>query len=823
MNAFNVAMLRRFVGGWQDHMRLQSDEGEGREGLWLAPIAIAEVILPELAPSAISVQTPVVTLAVEVSLGAASLPTRVEELGANPIDIIGEDPVDTGEAFLSSAMMEEVGEILFFEVGDISGDSGEPFFGVSEIEESSEIFIALASNDPGYTGGSLWGMLGDTGTVRNAFGSQANEAWARGDVGATSSVVGVIDTGIDYRHPDLYLNIWLNQREIPTTLRARLSDIDTDGLITFRDLNNAANASYVRDYNRNGRIDAGDLLSDSRWENLVDDDGNGYRDDLIGWDFVNNDNDPFDDHSHGTHVAGTIGGMGGNAIGVAGVNWAIQMMPLKFLSASGSGGTTGAINAVNYFTDAARRANDAEDFIATNNSWGGGGYSAQLQEAINRAAQKNILFIAAAGNSAVNNDVQANYPTNYSTVSAAGYEAVVSVASITNTGIRSSFSNYGASTVDIAAPGSSIYSTLPNSGYGTYSGTSMATPHVTGAVALYAVEHPEASAAEIRAALLASAAATTSLNGLVSTGGRLDIGALLDIAPIFPPSSDLIVGNIATVASLSAGAPQTSSIDFGGDQDWFRLTLTAGWRYDFAMDAAPGSSLDAYLRLLNASGQALAMNDDAVGLNSRLAFVVGSSGTYYLSAQGFDASRGSYTLTMTGREADRTIIGTANNDTLNGASGNDSLGGLAGNDLLRGNAGQDTLSGLAGNDTLDGGAGNDWLIGGAGRDLLNGGAGADRFCYLTLADSVVGTNRDVISAFSQAEGDRIDLAAIDANSRLSGDQAFSFIGSASFGRIAGQLRFAGGVLQADVNGDAQADMEIAVQGVSSLLAADFIL
>lgn len=823
MNAFNATMVRRFVGGWQDHALLQSDEGEGRDGLWLAPIAIGEVTSPKLTPSAISVQTQVVTLAVGPGFDAASSQALVHHVGAIPIASASEDLADSDGSLPSPTLIEEVGDILILEVGEVSGYRDEPFFGAWEGEEYSEIHIALASNDPGYTGGSLWGMLGDTGLVRNAFGSQANEAWERGDIGATSSIVGVIDTGIDYKHPDLYLNIWLNQREIPTTLRVTLRDIDDDGLITFRDLNNAANASYVRDFNGNGRIDAGDLLSDSRWENLVDDDRNGYRDDLIGWDFVNNDNDPFDDNSHGTHVAGTIGGMGGNGIGVAGVNWTIQMMPLKFLSASGSGGIAGAINAVSYFTDAARRANDAEDFIATNNSWGGGGYSAQLQEAINQAAQKNILFIAAAGNSAVNNDVQANYPTNYSTIASAGYEAVVSVASITVTGVRSSFSNYGASTVDIAAPGSSIYSTLPNGGYGTYSGTSMATPHVTGAIALYAAEHPEASAAEIRAALLASAAATASLNGLVATGGRLDIGALLDIAPSLPPASDPIAGNTSTTASLSASAPQTSSIDFGGDQDWFRLTLTAGWRYDFAMDAAPGSSLDAYLRLLDASGRALALNDDAAGLNSRIGYVVGSSGTYYLSAQGFDASRGSYTLTMTGREADRTIIGTKNTDTLNGAGGNDSLGGLAGNDLLQGNAGQDTLSGLTGNDTLDGGAGNDWLIGGAGRDILIGGAGADRFCFLTLSDSMVGTNRDVIMAFSQAEADRVDLATIDANSRLAGDQAFSFIGGASFGRIAGQLRFAGGVLQADVNGDAQADMEIAIQGVSSLLAADFIL
>jgi Ca2+-binding RTX toxin-like protein len=636
-------------------------------------------------------------------------------------------------------------------------------------------------------------------------------------------VVGVIDTGIDYTHPDLYLNIWLNQREIPTTFRARLNDIDTDGLITFRDLNGAANASYVMDYNRNGRIDAGDLLNDRRWENGTDEDGNGYRDDLIGWDFVNNDNDPYDDNGHGTHVGGTIGGIGGNGVGVAGVNWNIQMVALKFLSASGSGASSGAINAVNYFTDAAMRATGVEDFIATNNSWGGGGYSAQLNEAIGRAAQKDILFIAAAGNSTINNDVQATYPANYTTTAIAGYEAVVSVASLTNTGGLSSFSNYGATTVDIAAPGSSIYSTLPGGRYGSYSGTSMAAPHVTGAVALYAAEHPNASAAEIRAALLSSAAATPSLGGFVATGGRLDIGALMDTSPTLPTPMDVIAGNAATATSLSVSASQASSIDFGGDQDWFRVTLSAGWRYSFAMDATAGSSLDSYLRLLSATGQQLAFNDDAVGANSRLSFTATTSGTYYLSAQGFEASTGSYNLTMTAVEADRVLNGTSRHDTLNGAGGNDSLNGFAGNDLLLGFGGNDTLSGLTGNDTLDGGAGNDLLISGAGRDVMTGGTGADVFRFTTLADSAVGTNRDLITAFSQAEGDRIDLAAIDANTRLSGNQAFAFIGDASFGRIAGQLRFAAGVLQADVNGDARADMEIAIQGVSTLLAADFVL
>ena len=767
MSFSTTIMHRRFAASWQDQGLIQTDDGDARDGMWLAPIAIADI----------TAQAPIATA--------------------------------SGNAVVVRAAIAGVNFV-------VAPDA-------TPAMDEAEIHIAVASNDPGYTGGTLWGMLGDTGAIQNAYGSQANEAWADGDTGSMTSVVGVIDTGIDYTHPDLYLNIWLNQREIPTTFRARLNDIDTDGLITFRDLNGAANASYVLDYNRNGRIDAGDLLSDARWENRADEDGNGYTDDLIGWDFVNNDNDPYDDNGHGTHVGGTIGGIGGNGVGVAGVNWNIQMVALKFLSASGSGASSGAINAVNYFTDAAMRATGVEDFIATNNSWGGGGYSAQLNEAIGRAAQKDILFIAAAGNSALNNDVQATYPANYTTTATAGYEAVVSVASLTNTGGLSSFSNYGATTVDIAAPGSSIYSTLPNGRYGTYSGTSMATPHVTGAVALYAAEHPNASAAEIRATLLSSAAATPSLGGFVATGGRLDIGALMDTSPTLPTPMDVIAGNAATATSLLVSAAQASSIDFGGDQDWFRVTLSAGWRYSFAMDAAAGSSLDTYLRLLSATGQQLAFNDDGAGMNSRLSFTATTGGTYYLSAQGFEASRGSYSLMMTAVEADRVLNGTSRNDTLNGAGGNDSLNGLAGNDLLLGFGGNDSLSGLTGNDTLDGGAGNDLLISGAGRDIMTGGTGADLFRFTALADSVVGTSRDLITAFSQAEGDRIDLATIDANTRLSGNQAFAFIGDASFGRIAGQLRFAGGVLQADVNGDARADMEIAIQGVSMLLATDFIL
>lgn len=397
---------------------------------------------------------------------------------------------------------------------------------VAFAEKNWTVSIDAVSNDTGYTNGSLWGMYGDQTTLKNAFGSQAGEAWAAGATGSTKVVVGVVDTGIAYTHVDLYLNTWLNQGEIPVAFRASLVDSDRDGLITFRDLNNSANASFVADINRNGRIDAGDLLNDSRWENAADEDNNGYRDDLIGWDFVNNDNDPWDDNGHGTHVSGTIGAKGGNGTGVAGVAWDVQIVGLKFLAANGSGAISNAVRAIDYYTTASQKA-VGQDFVATNNSWGGGGYSSAMQGAIDRAAKEGILFVAAAGNSTLNTDSTANYPSNYSTLTSAGYEAVISVAAITSSGGLASFSNFGAKTVDLGAPGASIFSTLADGGYGTMSGTSMAAPHVTGAIALYAAQKPDATALGIRDALIGSVIATSSLDGKTVTGGRLDAEAML--------------------------------------------------------------------------------------------------------------------------------------------------------------------------------------------------------------------------------------------------------------------------------------------------------
>ena len=378
------------------------------------------------------------------------------------------------------------------------------------------------SNDTHYLNGNLWGMyssdspsaVGPAGTT-NQYGSQAEKAWNNGFIGSNNVYVAVIDEGIQYTHPDLAANVWNNPFD------------PIDG---------------------------------------VDNDGNGKIDDSQGWDFFSNDRTVYDGtgDDHATHVAGTIGGDGGNGIGVAGVNWNVTMISTKFLGPSG-GSTSGAIQALDYVTDLKTR--HGLNIIATNNSWGGGGFSQGLLDAITRAANQGILFVAAAGNSTSNNDVTASYPSNYDTTAGAGYDSVIAVASITNTGARSSFSSYGATTVDLGAPGSSIVSSVPDNAYASYSGTSMATPHVTGALALYASTHPGATALSMRNALLANVTATTSLAGFTVTGGRLDVDKLMGATVALPGLSindvTLAEGNSGSTFAnftVSLSAPSANSV-----------------------------------------------------------------------------------------------------------------------------------------------------------------------------------------------------------------------------------------------------------------------
>ncbi|MCE9629927.1 MAG: S8 family serine peptidase [Planctomycetia bacterium] len=365
--------------------------------------------------------------------------------------------------------------------------------GVRYVEPDAVITTSAIPNDPSLR--QLWGLnnTAQTGGVADAD-IDAPEAW---DVatGSRSVVVAIIDTGIDYRHTDLAANVWRNPGEV-----------------------------------------AGDR---------IDNDGNGFIDDVYGWDFVNNDADPFDDYGHGTHVAGTIGAVGNNGVGVAGVNWQVSMMGLKFLGADGSGSTSGAIAAINYATR--MRRDFGVNIVATNNSWGGGGPSTALRDAIAAGEGAGILCIAAAGNEANDNDSMASYPANYASIAVAATDASNRLAS---------FSSYGATTVDVAAPGVSVYSTTPNNTYASYSGTSMATPHVTGLVALLAAANPQATATQIRSAILSTAVPVASLAGKVATGGLINARAALDALggttspepPAPPPTTPAPVADVIDVS-----------------------------------------------------------------------------------------------------------------------------------------------------------------------------------------------------------------------------------------------------------------------------------
>ena len=322
------------------------------------------------------------------------------------------------------------------------------------------VHALMTPNDPSYS--LLWGMnnTGQTAGVGDAD-IDAPEAWdlARG---SSSVVVGIIDTGIDYTHPDLQANSWVNAGEIPN--------------------------------------------------NGIDDDGNGYIDDTRGWDFVNEDNNPMDDHYHGTHCAGTIGAVGNNGIGVVGVCQTVRLMPLKFLSAQGSGYNSDAVEAVLYAT-----RNGAH---LTSNSWGGGGYSQALKDAIDQAGAAGILFVAAAGNSTQNTDAIPNYPSCYNSPN------VIAVAATDDHDALASFSNYGVNTVHLGAPGVNIYSTAPGGGYRYLSGTSMACPHVAGACALIKSARPEFNWNDLKTALLSNTDGIVALNGKAKSG-RLNIARAL--------------------------------------------------------------------------------------------------------------------------------------------------------------------------------------------------------------------------------------------------------------------------------------------------------
>lgn len=338
----------------------------------------------------------------------------------------------------------------------------------SEIEyvELNQVYhLNAMPNDPEFD--KLYGLHneGKTGGALDAD-IDGPEAWEV-TRGSRDILVGVIDTGVDYTHPDLVDNIWSNPGE---------TGVDADG--------------------------------NDKATNGIDDDGNGYIDDHRGWDFFNDDNDPMDGHSHGTHVSGTIGAVGNNGIGVAGVNWEVSIVGLKIFSDAGRTTADAIVRAIEYGTTLG--------IDMSNNSWGGGGFSQPIKDAISEANDAGIFFIAAAGNSRNNNDTRAYYPANYE------LDNIITVAATDHNDRLASFSSYGSQTVEIAAPGVNVYSTTPGGRYGNMSGTSMATPHVTGLMALVKSQYPDADMMALRDRVVNTGDRIDALSNRVMSGARIN-------------------------------------------------------------------------------------------------------------------------------------------------------------------------------------------------------------------------------------------------------------------------------------------------------------
>ncbi len=343
---------------------------------------------------------------------------------------------------------------------------------------------------------SQWGLHGSS---PQRFDIRSVEAWKK-STGSPSVVVGVVDTGIDYRHQDLAQNVWSNPGE---------TGVDAAG--------------------RDKRT------------NKVDDDGNGYVDDVRGWDFVEDDNDPMDRNNHGTHVAGIIGAVGNNGIGISGVNWNVKLVGIRFLDESGEGYISDAIRAIDYSVKL--------KVPISNHSWGGYVYSQALFDALKLAGEAGQVVIAAAGNDESNNDTKGHFPSNYNLPN------IIAVTATTKDGKLASFANFGRRLVHVAAPGVNILSTIPGDRYAYYQGTSMAAPHVAGSAALLKALDPSASMLEIRSRLLGSVTKIDGLATRATTGGILNLEAAVglskDETPPTPPSQLRILERGPSKAKIS--------------------------------------------------------------------------------------------------------------------------------------------------------------------------------------------------------------------------------------------------------------------------------
>ncbi|GAA68398.1 S8 family serine peptidase [Pseudoalteromonas arctica] len=403
---------------------------------------------------------------------------------------------------------------------------------IEYVEPDYRVSIASAPNDPRFD--ELWGLNneGQTGGTADAD-IDAVEAWTI-STGSRDVVVGVIDTGIDYSHSDLASNMWVNTSEI-----------------------------------------AGDG---------IDNDGNGFIDDIHGINAITNSGDPMDDEGHGTHVSGTIGASGNNSVGVVGVNHEVSLVGCKFLDAAGNGSTSDAIKCIDYMVGL---KNSGVNIRVLNNSWGGGGYSQALADAIESSEAAELLFVAAAGNDTIDNDVNPHYPSNYENAS------VLSVASTNQTDDISWFSHWGLTSVDMGAPGTAILSTTPGESYASYSGTSMATPHVAGAAALVLSINPELSTQELKDLLMSSGDANAALQGKTVAGTRLNVNqALIDA----DPTPGFKISASPLTQQIIAGEATSYTFTIGSIAEWdeevtLELSTTLGGAYLSSLTARPGDDV----------------------------------------------------------------------------------------------------------------------------------------------------------------------------------------------------------------------------------------
>ncbi len=394
--------------------------------------------------------------------------------------------------------------------------------GTAAYAEPNYILHTTATpNDPQF--GNLWGLLNTGQTINGSPGVtgadiHATSAWDL-TTGSKANVVTVVDTGIDYSHPDLAANVWSAPAPFSVTI-------------------------------------GGTTISCAAGTH--------------GFNAIANTCDPKDDNNHGTHVSGTIGGAGNNGIGVAGVNWTASIMGSKFLDATGSGSLANAIKAIEFAIQAknAFASTAGANVRVLSNSWGGGGFSQGLLDEINKANTNNMLFVAAAGNSASNNDVVPSYPASYNAPN------VIAVAASNNQDQLASFSNFG-STVALAAPGVDVLSTTINNTYQFFSGTSMATPHVSGAAALI-LSKCSLDTAGVKAAIINNVDVVGALTGRVATNGRLNVDKALracaaPATPGFTLAASPASQSVTQGASTSYTVTVTPSGGFTGT-----VTFSAG-------------------------------------------------------------------------------------------------------------------------------------------------------------------------------------------------------------------------------------------------------